>query len=200
MDGTKTNIMSAQELASQHAPVRARQVERTLSDTKGDVRTVIIVLALMFVALLGFIRYMNSVNKPTQGVAASTEAGGLYCGLRIYDRSSKMPIELQMSMYNVSGHPITVKFSKEPALDFIVQRQVNLFFTKIPMEIWRFSDVNNRFYFGPDASMEIMPGEEKVFHGEWNRIDRNGKKVAGTRFVITGNMNIEGDVRSLLVE
>ncbi|MBQ7568238.1 hypothetical protein IJT17_05465 [bacterium] len=201
VNGTETNILSENDSGFQHKPVRARQLSTTIVDSKRDLRMVVIVMAVLFVGFLGIIRFASSSNKPTQGESASSESGGLYTCLRIYDSEPGKPIGLQMSLYNMSGHRIALKFTKSPALDFIVQRPVHLFFRTVPMEVWRYSSHNNRFVFTEkETNIEIMPGEEKVFHGEWNRVNNDGQPVGASRYVITGYINIDGGTRSLNVE
>ncbi len=200
IDGAKTNIMSGDDTGVQHKPVRERQSRKTLVDRKQDLRFAIISIAVLFVAFLGFIRFAIATNKPTQGESVATESGGLYTCLRIYDNGPGKPIGLQMSLYNMSGHRIALKFTKSPALDFIVQRQVHLFFRTVPMEVWRYSAHSSRAFANNENHIEIMPGEEKVFHGEWNRVDNKGLPVKASKYVITGFINIEGGARSLNVE
>ncbi|MDO5295926.1 MAG: BsuPI-related putative proteinase inhibitor [bacterium] len=201
VDGTKTNILAEDDTGFQHKPVRARQLSTTIVDSKRDLRTLVIAIAVMFVGFLGIVRFASTSSKPMQGESVASESGGLYTCLRIYDSEPGKPIGLQMSLYNMSGHRIALKFTKSPALDFIVQRQVHLFFSTVPMEVWRYSAHNQRFSFANNEThIEIMPGEEKVFHGEWNRVNNDGTPVKASKYVITGYINIDGGTRSLNVE
>ncbi len=199
-NGSKTNLIPAGEVEVSHIPVRARQQKETIVDSKSDVRTVVVVLVALFVGFVCIVRYLNTVSKPTLGESASTEGGGLYSGLRIYDRNPNEPIDLQMSVFNTTPHRINIKFSKDPVVDFLVQRPVNLFFTTVPLEVWRYSASKNDYFYGDGAMVQLLPGEEKIFHAQWKRVDNNGEPVASDKYIITGNINIEGGDRSLLVQ
>lgn len=201
-NGAETNVLPSDDSGYQHTPVRARQVVATLVDRRQNLRVMVIIFAFLFLGFLGIIRLASVSNRPMQGESAASEAGGLYTGLRIYDREPGKPIILQMSLYNMSGHRISLNFTKSPALDFLVQSPVHLFFTTVPLEVWRFSSRNKRFVFAENEgqTIEIMPGEERVFHGEWDRTDNDGKPVGSNRYIITGYINIDGGSRALNVE
>lgn len=200
-NGAETNIMPRDDSGYQHTPVRARQMAATLVDKRQHLRVLVAVFAVLFLGFLGIIRVATVSSRPMQGESAASEAGGLYTGLRIYDREPGKPIILQMSLYNMSGHRLSLNFTKSPALDFIVQRPVHLFFATVPLEVWRFSSRNKRFVFAEkQKTIEIMPGEERVFHGEWDRTDNDGIPVGSNRYVITGYINIDGGSRALNVE
>lgn len=199
-NGAETNIISNDDAVYNHKPVRSRQISKTIVDSKQSLRTLVVMLAVLFIGFLAIIRYTNA-NNNSQGESVTSESGGLYCGLRIYDNGSDKPIGLQMSLYNMSGHRMALKFTKSPMLDFVVQRPVHLLFSTVPMEVWRYSTKHNRYAFTTDeAVMEIMPGEEKVVHGEWDRTDNEGDPIGADKYVITGFINIDGASRALNVE
>jgi hypothetical protein len=70
-----------------------------------------------------------------------------------------------------------------------VQQQLNMFFDKIPTEIWRYSKSSNNLKLKQQRYLTIMPNEERIFSVNWNRTDNSGDKVSGGRYTVTGVIN-----------
>lgn len=187
------------EKPARHRHVRAGQRTTTIRDRKADMRNIAIMLAIFFLAFLILIRYVISINKPTQGKAESHEDNGLYMALRTEQLGSRSATQgMQLSVFNMTGHAVPLEFAKTgPKFDFIVQKQVNFLFTKVPVEVWRYSNKNTKFSEIKGDSLTIMPNEEMIFRAEWDKTDNEGNKVSPGKYMITGFINTAGGTRSL---
>lgn len=206
--GNITNILPGQTSAAADAsgspaakPVRLRQRHGVTADRKADVRYLAVVLAVLFVGFLLITRYAVTINKPTIGSHQARESSSLYYALRIENRNpdTRGPVGLQFSVYNKSGHTIALGFEPGPKFDFIAQKRVNLFFFDVPLEVWRYSKRNNKFVTDEPDSIDIMPGEEKVFRGEWDLKDSDGIDVDPANYTLTGYINTVGGSHALEV-
>ncbi|MGN0013109.1 MAG: BsuPI-related putative proteinase inhibitor [Candidatus Bruticola sp.] len=187
--GEVTNIMSDPQtvgLSNTTAPVaRVRKSSRHLQDSKADAKLVMIVLACLFVAFMVFVRYSIVSRAGAVGNEANQSSDGLYYTMKISDRE-KDGIYLTMSITNTTGLPKTLDFSKDSKVDFVVQQQVNVFFDKVPIEIWRYSKANKNF--SNQKVLTILPNEERVFSVKWDQTDNSGEKVNGGRYIVTGEI------------
>ncbi|MGM9991483.1 MAG: BsuPI-related putative proteinase inhibitor, partial [Candidatus Bruticola sp.] len=149
------------------APVaRVRKSSRHLQDSKADAKLIMVVLACLFLAFMGFIRYSITSRSASVGSEANQSSDGLYYTMKISDRD-KDGIYLTMSITNTTGLPKTLDFSKNSKVDFIVQQKVNVFFERVPIEIWRYSKANKNF--GKQKTLTILPNEERVFSVKWDQ-------------------------------
>ena len=193
--------MAEVEGVAQSAEKRqVRLRKRVVRDRQADMRLFALVLALAFVAFLILLR---SLFAGTQAHLAESDAArteDLYFTLRIEDRSfaKGQPIGLKLSVRNTSGQPVSLPFDTDQEFDFVVQRQLNLFFVRLPLEIWRHSA--GRPPRPNPHSLMIMPGEERIFRASWKQVDNSGRQVRPGRYIISGYVNNSGERHSLHIQ
>lgn len=181
----------AESSAPAEAPIgRVRRHGRSdrLDDSKKDLRLMIAVLGALFFVFIIAVQYWRSAAPTLVGSEANQSADGLYYTMRISNHHIQgEPIALLMSITNTSGFPQTLDFGADTKVDFVVQQQLDVFFEKIPVEVWRYS--KDKGALGKQRKMTIMPNEERIFSVFWDQTDNKGQKVGQGRYIITGEIN-----------
>ena len=141
---------------------------------------------------MGVVRYVVNKDKERLNRTAELESEGLFFSLEMpkkkYARGEG--IEVTLKVQNVSTQEITLEFETEQHFDFLVQREMNLLFAEVPMNVWRLSSARH-----PSPQKEIVkvaPGQELTFTDQWNQKDYNQKLVRPGRYVITGFLVAKG--------
>lgn len=161
---------------------RARKQEP--SKKSGTVFAVLLLVAIgMFMLVVRFTitREQEQLNR-----TANLESEGLYFSLEMNkDRYSRgEDIEVTLKVKNISTEPVVLDFETEQEFDFLVQREMNLLFANVPMNVWRLSSARHP---SSDAhTITIAPGKEKSFSDKWDQTDYNSRLVKPGRYVITG--------------
>ena len=175
---------------TERATARVRHSGKRLHDRKADAKLVILLFACLFVAFIVLVRYSIVSHPSLMGGEANQSSDGLYYTVRIAQQSQNNgAITLLMSVTNTTGLPKTLDFTKSSKVDFVVQQQLNMFFDKIPTEIWRYSKSSNNLKLKQQRYLTIMPNEERIFSVNWNRTDNSGDKVSGGRYTVTSVIN-----------
>lgn len=183
--------------------IEKRQVRlrrRVVRDRKGELRLFAVLLALVFLGFIVVLRYLVTMTAPPLADSDAAQTEDLYFALRMdaRDYARGQPIGLQLSVRNTSGHPVSMSFDTDQEFDFVVQRELNLLFVRIPLEVWRHS--GNKVARKQPHSLTIMPGEEKIFRAKWNQVDGSGRQVKPGRYVISGYVNNLGERHALQIQ
>lgn len=183
--------------------IEKRQVRlrrRVVRDRKGELRLFAVLLALVFLGFIVVLRYLVTMTAPPLADSDAAQTEDLYFTLRMdaRDYARGQPIGLQLSVRNTSGHPVSMSFDTDQEFDFVVQRELNLLFVRIPLEVWRYS--GNKVARKQPHSLTIMPGEEKIFRAKWNQVDGSGRQVKPGRYVISGYVNNLGERHALQIQ
>ena len=154
---------------------------------------VVIAVVVFFMVINGFI----AKEKEQLNNTADLESEGLYFALQMEKKSYKRgePIKVQLSVRNITTSPITLDFTHELEFDFLVQREMNLLFAQVPMNVWRLTSAKH-----PQEdphTITIPPGKMKIFSGEWDQTDAKGNLVDPGRYVITGFLNAKNRTETL---
>ncbi|HXE73347.1 MAG TPA: BsuPI-related putative proteinase inhibitor [Candidatus Nitrosotenuis sp.] len=176
--------------------VRLRR--RTLRDRPQDVRLFVVLLAVLFVGFLLVLRYLVSSSSSLQQ-QATYQTEDLIYNLTMpktdYDRGE--PIALNLTVANRSGRPLELVFDNELEVEFVVQRELNLFFVRIPLEVWRYSAT--RVNRPQRHNVVIMPHDKKVFRAVWDQKDARGRQVGPGNYRILGYVTSRGERHELLL-
>lgn len=183
--------------------IEKRQVRlrrRVVRDRKGELRLFAVLLALVFLGFIVVLRYLVTMTAPPLADSDAAQTEDLYFTLRMdaRDYARGQPIGLQLSVRNTSGHPVSMSFDTDQEFDFVVQRELNLLFVRIPLEVWRHS--GDKVARKRPHTLTIMPGEEKIFRAKWNQVDGSGKQVKPGRYVISGYVNNLGERHALQIQ
>lgn len=183
--------------------IEKRQVRlrrRVVRDRKGELRLFAVLLALVFLGFIVVLRYLVTMTAPPLADSDAAQTEDLYFTLRMDSRdyARGQPIGLQLSVRNTSGHPVSMSFDTDQEFDFVVQRELNLLFVRIPLEVWRYS--GNKVARKRPHALTIMPGEEKIFRAKWNQVDGSGRQVKPGRYVISGYVNNLGERHALQIQ
>lgn len=200
-NGTATTFDAQSSAEAEEKPARVRRKRKTIVDRKADMKIFAAVLAVLFLGFLILTRYIVNINKPTVG---SNEANftndDLYYQMKTNSYHVKgEPVKLTMSISNAGSTPKTLDFSDGPNFDFIVQDRVSLFFTDVPLEVWRYSK-SDQAKAHTNKTVTILPNEEKLFSAQWDQTDNNGNRVHGDKYTITGILNVSGGSRELQLQ
>lgn len=147
----------------------------------------IVSLILLFMIVL---RYFVIITSPLRKNADKQLSNlNLYFSLRMdkQNYSQGEPITLQMGVRNTGNTPITLEFPTSLDCDFIVEKEYDLFFVKVPYIIWKYSAQVGELQ--KPHKVDIAPGQVKIFSAAWNQTDFTGKPVKPGKFRITGVMN-----------
>ncbi|MGE0488428.1 MAG: BsuPI-related putative proteinase inhibitor [Vulcanimicrobiota bacterium] len=147
----------------------------------------ILCIATFFVV----INYVVEQDQSKLNRTADLESQGLYFTLEMDKSRYKLgePIDVKLSVRNITSSPITLKFDQDQEFDFLVQKEMNLLFAQVPMNVWRFS--NKQIPHEDPHSITIPPGKVRVFSGTWEQEDAKGKTVRPGQYVITGYLRAE---------
>lgn len=147
---------------------------------------------LVILAIIAFfvvVRVMVARDQAKLNRTAGLESKGLYFTLEMARSQFAVgePIDVTMSVRNVTSQPITLKFEVDQEFDFLVQKEMNLLFAQVPMNVWRFSSEEVP---KPDPhTITIAPGKVKTFSATWSQKDFKGETVKPGRYIITGYLN-----------
>jgi len=145
-------------------------------------------LFLVLAVFIGAVRYMAVRSSPLK-TNADTEVKDLHFSLKMDNAVYRAdePVILKLGVRNVGEKPVVIEFPSSLESDFVVERERDFFFFKVPFEVWRYSaqggEVDN------PHKIAIKAGEEKIFQAKWNQNDFNGKQVQPGKYRITGIMN-----------
>jgi hypothetical protein len=106
-------------------------------------------------------------------------------------------VDLRLAVKNTGNRTARLHFKTDGYADFIVHRDVNLFFFRYYPEVWRhlYTDAVRRV----SRTISIGPGESRVFAAYWDQTDYSGKPVKPGRYIITGIMNTSGQKPELKI-
>ena len=96
------------------------------------------------------------------------------------------PVNFRMKITNTSSKPVTLNFPKSNEVDFLVYREDNWFFFKLPTLIWQSSTYNKDVK--KKHSIILNPKESRVFSATWSQIDQNGVAVKPGIYRVVGNV------------
>ncbi|MEW6279584.1 MAG: BsuPI-related putative proteinase inhibitor [Candidatus Eremiobacterota bacterium] len=154
---------------------------------------------MIFIAFMVILRHLVISKQNQLGVSAGHLTKDLYYKLQI-DRatfSRGEPIRVQLSVKNISDKPVTLKFDTTLEFDFVIQRELNMLFVDVPLDVWKYSA---KSVPAPRPHVvTIPPGQEKVFTAMWDQRDSSGNPVKPGRYIITGTLNAVDRMESLRV-
>lgn len=107
-------------------------------------------------------------------------------------------MNLKMKITNTSSKPITLNFPNSNEVDFLVYREDNWFFFKLPTLIWQSSIYNKNVK--KRHSIILNPKESKSFPSVWPQIDQNGIPVKPGVYRIVGNVVTDDFTVSLTLQ
>ncbi len=113
---------------------------------------------------------------------------GLYYQLKMARTSYHLgePIEVKLSVRNMTSSPVALRFSKNLEFDITVRKEVDLLFAQVPKVVWKMSE-SQMIYADPHDKV-LAPGDVEVFVGEWKQLDREGKPVSPGNYQIIGTL------------
>ncbi len=145
------------------------------------------------------IRYMVQREESKLNKTATLRSRGLQFKLQMNKTRylKGEPVDVQLVVTNVSGSPIALVFDFNLEFDFLVQREVNLLFVKVPMNVWRYS--SQKVPIASPHTVVLEPGQDRVFKGTWDQRDFRGRIVSSGRYIITGFLKAKDRSESLQI-
>lgn len=108
------------------------------------------------------------------------------------------PIDVQLSVTNVTSAPITLVFAKNLEFEIWVRKEVDLLFAQVPKTMWRLSE--DQMVYKDRHTVRIEPGKSITFSGTWDQIGRENKNVSPGQYQIIGSLLAEGRTESLQLQ
>lgn len=169
-----------------------------IRDPKKEALVFVITIVGLILVFMIVLRYFVIRTSPLRA-NADKRVENLYFSLKMEKTaySQGEPINLQLGVVNTSSKPVKLEFPTSLDCDFIVEREYDFFFVKIPSPIWKYSAQVGELQ--RDHSVTINPGQVKIFRATWNQNDFNGQPVKPGRYRITGVMNTKNFKVSLIL-
>lgn len=164
---------------------------RVRRDPKKEIITFVVLLVIVIITFIFGLRYFLKMDEPLTKTA-KVQTRTLLFTMRMKETRYKLgePIELILEVRNISPKPVVLEFENSLEFDFQVQKEMNLFFAKIPMNVWRYS---TRYPGKPtNHTITIQPQEVRTFTAEWDQKDYRYKQVKAGSYIITGSINTVG--------
>ncbi len=107
-------------------------------------------------------------------------------------------MNFKMKITNTSSKPITLNFPNSNEVDFLVYREDDWFFFKLPTLIWQSSIYHKNAR--KRHSIILNPKKSEVFSSVWPQIDQNGTPVKPGIYRIVGNVVTDDFTVSLTLQ
>ncbi len=158
---------------------------------KKEIATFVVLLILVIIGFIFSVRYFLKMEEPLNKTA-KLKTRSLLFTMRMADTHYNIgePIQLILEVRNISPKPIMLKFNESLEYDFLVQKEVNLLFVRIPMSVWRFSA--GQAVSKKKHTITLQPQEVKTFKAVWNQKDFRKHQVSTGLYIINGTINIAG--------
>lgn len=102
------------------------------------------------------------------------------------DYEVREPITVELSVTNVTPHPIDLNFKKNLEFDLTVRKEVDLVFAQVPKTVWKLSEREN--ILPEPHALRVDAGKTLTFRGTWDQTDREKQYVAPGRYQIIANL------------
>src|SRR5687768_5040554 len=149
--------------------LRRRVVRNPRKELATFAITVVVIVAVFFAVL----NYFLSLQHPPTSATELT-VGQVRYSLEMprtqYAEGDAIP--LKMTLKNIGTEPVKLKFDHDLEFDFIVQKELNLVFASVPLEIWKLSSTRPP---GQDPHERVLkPGESRSYDGKWSQVNAQG--------------------------
>ena len=178
--------------------MRTKFIQKTKFTFLNNTLIIFFVIFICFVLSILIIRYFIQSSAPFNEKSSAT----LECltfNLELGEKyHSGEPVNLKMKITNTSSKPITLNFPNSNEVDFLVYREDNWFFFKLPTLIWQSSIYHKNAK--KRHSIILNPKESKSFPSVWPQIDQNGLPVKPGIYRIVGNVVTDDFTVSLTLQ
>lgn len=159
---------------------------------------IIFIILVCFVISIFLIRYFVQSSDPFSE-KSDVNLNYLSFHLDIGEKYHKgEEIKFRMKITNTSSKPITINFPNSNEVDFLVYREDDWFFFKLPTLIWQSSVYNKDIK--KKHSITFNAKESKVFSATWPQIDQKGHPVKPGFYRIVGNVITDNFTVSLTLK
>lgn len=164
-----------------------RKQEPDKVTSKGTMTFVILILLTIVVFVVGVRLGVARKNSSLQG-SSDLRSRGLYYQLKMARTHYHLgdPIEIKLTITNVTASPIPLKFPKNQEFDITVRKEVDLLFAQIPRIVWTLSPT--KMVYAEPHVFVLDPGKSREYQATWNQIDRDGRAVSPGNYQIIGNL------------
>jgi len=174
--------------------LRKRVVRNPKKEIIAFAITVVVIIAVFFAVL----NYFISLQHPPTSAAELT-VGPLQFSLVMPQTQyvEGAPIPLKLSVKNTGNRDVTLQFDEDIEYDFVVQKDLNLIFSSVPLDIWKYSSTHPS-PIRPHTRV-LKPQASLTYKTNWEQIDSNGEPVSPGRYLITGVVNLRGERQTLQI-
>lgn len=151
----------------------------------------LVFVVLLILAVVGFVVGVRmGISRKDSKLTGTSElkTRGLHYQLKMARTSYQLgePIEIKMSVRNITSSPIALKFPKNVEFDITVRKEVDLLFAQVPKVVWKMSESQMIYAEAHDKVLDA--GDTAVFVGTWKQLDRDGKPVTPGNYQIIGTL------------
>ena len=166
--------------------MRTKFIKKSKFTFLNNTAIIISIILVCFVVSIFLIRYFVQSSDPFSE-KSNVNLDYLSFYLDIGEKYHKgEPIQFRMKITNTSSKPITINFPNSNEVDFLVYREDNWFFFKLPTLIWQSSIYNKDII--KKHSITLNAKESKVFSSTWPQVDQKGNPVKPGFYRIVGNV------------
>ncbi len=169
---------------------------RVIRNPKKEIATFTITLVVIVAVFFAVLNYFLSLqHPPTSSVELTVEnlRFSLEMPQTLYHEGQ--PVPLKLSVKNIGTKDVTLKYSQALEYDFVVQKDLNLIFSSVPLDIWRFS-TTHPVPGGPHDRV-LKPQQSRSYETKWTQVNARGESVGTGRYLITGMVNLAEGPRVL---
>lgn len=160
--------------------------------SQGGSKRAWVYLALVALLWIVGIRYFAYLKMQT--VSGSYEAEDSTIRYRISLEKKQYvvgePIEVVLSVKNITERDVVLEFTKELHFDVVVYEMKDYFVAEIPSAIWKYS--SEAYPRNKINKVVLNPGESRVYRAIWDQKDFSNQNVGAGEYIISGHLLAKG--------
>jgi hypothetical protein len=169
---------------------------RVVRDPKKEIASFAITLVIIFALFFAVLNYLVALeHPPTSSASLRSFPLEYFLWMPQTNYREGQAVPLNLSVTNVSSKDVVLRFEQDLEFDFVVQRELNMIFVSVPLDVWRYSASHPP---GKEVHQRILkPKQSLTYQAEWPQVNAKGEKVGTGRYLIMG-MVLAGKERQVL--
>jgi Intracellular proteinase inhibitor len=169
---------------------------RVIINKKKQLLTFAVTLVVIVGAFFAILNHFVALQQPPTSSAEHT-VGPLRYSLDMprSDFRENEDVVVRLTVKNTGASDIKLVFTHELEFDLIVQKEVNLIFATVPLDLWIYSSCHQNL---PKAHVVTLRSREsKSYEARWPQVNSKGDKVSPGRYTLTGILDLDGHRQAL---
>lgn len=170
---------------------------RVIVNKKKQLITFAVTLVVIVAAFFAILNYFVHLQQPPTSSAEHT-VGTLRYSLDMPRANfGSEDVVVRLSVKNTGDRDVKMVFTNELEFDLIVQKEINLVFVTIPLDIWIYSSCHQNL---PKPHVLTLKSQEtKTYEASWPQVNSKGDKVSPGRYILTGVLDVEHHRQALVL-